>query len=190
MTFTEGSLLLAWLLLVLLTFAMTGLLRQVRELQATIASSDVGSAPGLEATLEPQVPGELVDTATFRGAFAELNGGRENQCVWVIVDPACRSCNYVLSAIASLGERFPDDLDVVVVSTGDIPEGVRGLVESYEHQSARIEQLGPVARPAVLVAQADGSLLSSSATDSLSFLESQLDPDLFSELHRRLLLEV
>jgi hypothetical protein len=82
-----SALVLAWVCLILMAFALSGLLWQVRDLKADLAN--VG-AQGRRPLLGKRVPG--------------FDGGRG---AVLVIDPGCGMCVPVLSAFAELATELP-----------------------------------------------------------------------------------
>lgn len=87
MTATGAGLVLAWALLILLAFAVAGLLRMVRELQATVA--------GLGASTATPLTGRRIDALAGEPTAS------------LVVDPACTLCRPQLEVFDTLPASYP-----------------------------------------------------------------------------------
>jgi hypothetical protein len=142
-----AAVLLAWLLLVLLAFAMAGLLRQVRDLQAALTRQrGTATRSGLPVSIRPSAG----------HAYAAV----------LLVDDGCPICARVAPAFARLAHGAPADIDFVLLRRSNSlawepPEGVRLVADQAAHH-----RLDPGWQPAVVVLDADGDVLATEPAGS------------------------
>lgn len=104
MSFPSAALLAVWVVLVLMAFAMAGLLRQQRDLQAAVLRlGGRPSPPPAPVQLRPTRPGATL--------------------VVVIADRRCTSCPDVLREFLRLAPELADDLEAVVLTASAAPDG-------------------------------------------------------------------
>jgi len=145
-----SAVVLAWLVLVLLAFAMLGILRQLRDLQQTVIQRN-NAGP----------------TAPRRELPAELRpqAGREYSAI-LLVDAGCPTCERVAPVFAELARTSSGDIDFVLLSYSDEQkwdalEGVRRVMDQ-----AAYHRLDPGWRPAVVVLDAAGEVLATEPAGS------------------------
>lgn len=153
MSVTAAALVLTWLCLIMLAFAMAGLLRQVRNLQADLAELGAQGARPLR--------GRRVDE--LAGAPAAI----------LVVDPGCRSCGPVLSAFAEIGATTPGRRFEVLChrASTDWPDlpAVNVRVDERLYR-----QLDVPWAPALLATDADGVVTSARPIDQPDDLRRHL----------------
>lgn len=103
MSFESSALLLAWVAIVLLAFAMAGLLRQIQAV-AVPASR----LPGLGPPVGTLVPAILPQAGSWSWPRLLL-----------FVDPDCTSCAALLPHVESLARR-PDGPAITILVSGDV----------------------------------------------------------------------
>lgn len=140
-----GAVVLAWLALALLAFAMAGLLRQLRDVQASLArphSDGTIARPSLQeipASVRPQ--------------------GNASYAVVLLVDNDCPICTEIAPVFADLAAAGERGMDFIVL--GRTPAGkfeqlwhCRYLADSDAYHS-----LDPGWRPAIIAVDADGKVV-------------------------------
>jgi hypothetical protein len=161
-----AAVVLAWLALIVLTFAMAGLLRQLRDIQAGIARP-VAQAPGV-APVSREIPESLRPRGTT------------TYSVVLLVDENCPLCAEVAPVFEQVAAAGSLDLTFVVLG--------RVRSESYE-QDGRIEyvadagayhRLDPGWRPAVLAVDTQGRVVVAEPAGSEEAMRAVL-----SEIDRR-----
>lgn len=156
MSITTAALVLAWMCLVLLAFALAGVLRQLREVQAELASMGGGGGGG--SPVGRTVP------ALSTGAVSAL----------LVVDPGCSRCDSIFEELVSVAatpgappcsalsfrpaERWPVSPAVPVRIDGEL-----------------YADLDVPWSPALLVTAPDGTVLRATPLGSPAELRDQID---------------
>ncbi|MGW5360133.1 hypothetical protein [Actinopolymorpha pittospori] len=141
-----GAVVLAWLALVLLTFAMAGLLRQLRDVQRSLlrARSD-------GVTTARRAPQEI--PASLRPQ------GSARHTVVLLVDNDCPICAEVAPVFADLAALGVPGADFVVLGRGP-GEKFESLPHCrYVVDAAACQLLDPGWRPALIVVDTDGKVV-------------------------------
>lgn len=135
MTVTAAGLVLAWVVLILLAFAVAGLLRMVRDLQEAVASGRAMPAASLVGRAVVGLAGEA--TATL------------------VIDPGCMLCGPMLEAFDKAAADSPQRQMRVVTHqvSPDWPEVTHVAVTADE---ALYRDLDVPWTPALLVTDAEG----------------------------------
>lgn len=108
MSFQAAALALAWVAILLLGLAMSGLMRQLHALQVhgVTLSSRVGLPPGSPAP----------------GWFHEIAGdGEARSTLLLFADPGCDSCELILPQVASFSAASAGHVNVLVVTRDGSP---------------------------------------------------------------------
>jgi hypothetical protein len=135
-----AALVLAWIVLIVLAFAMAGLLRQLRDLQAALRRG----VPAGQAPPDRPVP--------IRPADGKVRS------IVLLVDGHCPLCAEVAPVFADLARSGGTEVDFVVLSyaandIADRLDGVRFLADSDAYH-----RLDPGWRPAIVVVGQDGEI--------------------------------
>jgi hypothetical protein len=153
MSATAAALVLTWLCLILLAFAMAGLLRQVRDLQSDLAELGAQGARPLRGR-------RVAELAGAPGAI-------------LVVDPGCGVCVPVLRAFAGMAASVPDRRFEVLCyrASPDWPDlaGVNVRVDERLYR-----QLDVPWAPALLTTDADGVVTSARPIDEPDDLRRHL----------------
>lgn len=155
MTFQGTALLLAWVAIVLLAFAMSGLLRQIYALSAqrgTSGTAVIGPSPG----------------SSVRDLLGLL-GGEPRATALFFVDTHCEACSELLPELDRLA-TVQSDVRVAAV----FREGAAGYGDAafsvLEAQEPLFRRLSVSATPFGLLATADGTVTASQPIGSSSQL--------------------
>lgn len=142
---------LAWVVILLLALAMSGLLRQVKELQAQVPASSavpVGLAPGTPAPVIPSL------------------SRRDRPALLLFAEPGCDSCEMVLPLLEDFGNRVDGRACVAAVTREAMPDdhsrGLDVVVESEAFTQYRISFV-----PAAVMIGRDGIVLNSQPVGSV-----------------------
>lgn len=170
MSVLSAAVVLAWVCLVVLTLAMAGMLRQLRELQAEVAQ--------LGAT---QVGTSQVGTSQWRGGtgrqVAELAG--EGTLMLLVLDPGCSFCDAVHAPFTRLAGEHPGTRFEVLSPRERWagPPEVRSRVDQR-----LVTELDLPWAPALLLADAGGTVLATRPVQSAERLNEQVASLLAAEL--------
>lgn len=151
-----GAVVLAWLLLVVLAFAMAGLLRQLRDVQVALARS-MSAGPGAgSGTVHP--PREIPAVVRPRDGL--------DRAVILLVDHDCALCAEVAPVFAQLADEWSRSLDFVVlgrVADKKFEElnGVRYVVDP-----GACQRLDPGWRPALVIIDGGGKVVAAEPAGS------------------------
>jgi hypothetical protein len=161
MSVQTAALVLAWACLILLAFAMAGLLQQLRDIQARVIE------------LGAQGPQPLTGQR-----FEALAGGGPG--VVLLASPSCALCGPVLEAFVRISERRRD-LVFTGVSYGTSPDwpDTTGITMIIDHDLYR--DLDVPWSPALLLVDAQGTVMAAHPIDS----PSDLDPRIAELLQTR-----
>jgi hypothetical protein len=132
-----GAVVLAWLALIVLAFAMAGLLRQLRDVQAGLARP-VAQVPG-----QPPVLREIPASVRPRGASA--------YSVVLLVDENCPICAEVAPVFAQLAAAGSAALTFVVLGRSRSERYERDERVEYVADAGGYHRLDPGWRPAIVV---------------------------------------
>jgi hypothetical protein len=156
MSVLSAALTLAWGCLVVLTLAMAGMLRQVRELQTEVVAlrSEQGTQPW-RATLGRRLP--------------ELAGARP--AVLLVLDPGCGLCDEVHEPFTRLPDEHPDTRFEVLsprARWADAPS-IRSRVDP-----ALVAELDLPWAPALLHVDGDGTVLAAQPVVAATQIQQQV----------------
>lgn len=152
MSVMTAAMVLAWACLIILSLAMAGMLRQLRELQAEVAH--LGAPRWSDNTLRQ---------------VRELAG--EGPLLLLILDPGCSSCDAVHKPFSQLSAVYPSTRFEVLAPTArwaDAPQ-VRSRVDQR-----LVAELGLPWAPALLHADATGTVLATQPVPSPDQLGEQV----------------
>jgi thiol-disulfide isomerase/thioredoxin len=156
MSFTMSALLITWLAIALLAFAMSGLVRQVHALASSQAAHPrIG--PPIGAVL-PELNG------TLRASHPT------NPTVLLFSEATCSTCAELLPELARLATEHREAIHVGVFFRGRGTPIDGPTVETFENQSKVFDRLGISAVPYAIVASPQGVVLDSQLTGSVALL--------------------
>lgn len=146
MSFEATALLLSWVAIAMLAFAMAGLLRQIKVLTGLVAagSSLAGSGPQVGARLPPELRS---DTATNEPGRRQL---------LVFMEEHCPACAAIEPELARLGTT--ERVDIRLVFSGKAKQTPGHQLTTFEGMSAAFDQLGIPATPFAVRLGADGRI--------------------------------
>lgn len=163
MSFTSAALLAAWIVITLMTFAMAGLLRQQRDLQAAVA--------------------RLGGSAKRAPAPVRLRPTRESTTLAVLIaDHRCATCPDVLREFLRLAPELPSSMEAVVLtySAGN-SDGSGAWADVERSPDVRLvidadayHVLDPGWRPALLQIDHEGAVVREVPTGSPEALAAAL----------------
>jgi hypothetical protein len=156
-SFEQSALALAWVTILLLAFAMSGLLRQVHAILRAIQggrSLMAGPATGLVA---PRLP--------------QLNGAR--QSVLLFVEHSCPSCREAIQALAHAEAKVPDDRTYLVLYRGPAPEVAAdsSQLTVVPNASSAFDAMNIAVTPTAVVLDERRRVVTSAAVGSQSTME-------------------
>jgi thiol-disulfide isomerase/thioredoxin len=159
MSFQSAALLLAWIAIVILAFALAGLLRSVRALVAgrTPHTLRVGPAPGASLA-------EIVDVA-------ELGSGRPT--VLLFADESCSVCKAVFPKFNDLAETYRE-LSFGLMVSGETNGFRSEHVVVRASQQSLFDALAIRMTPFALSLNQDGTILEAEPAGSNERLESMV----------------
>lgn len=148
-----AAVVLAWLVLVVLAFAMAGLLRQLRDLQVALARSQQGGPTAGTPTRE--IPASVRPRAG--AAYA----------VVLVVDNECALCAEIAPVFAGLAAENPTGLDLLVLgrTSGEKFERLEGNAR-FVVDAAAWHRLDPGWRPALVAVDAEGTVVAAEPAGS------------------------
>ena len=152
MSVLTAAVVLAWACLAVLTLAMAGMLRQLRELQAELAQR---GAPQQHAIAGRRVP-ELAGTGSL---------------MLLVLDPGCSFCDTVHEPFARLAREHPG-IRFEVLSPRDRWAGAPGVRSRVDHKL--VTELDVPWAPALLHVGSDGTVLSGQPVQSPERLGEQV----------------
>ncbi|WFF02986.1 hypothetical protein [Micromonospora sp. WMMD964] len=157
MDLITAAVILAWIVLVLLAFALAGVLRQIRDIQATLQGHRTGLVP------QRQLPGTILPT------------GDKNLSLVLLVDEGCAVCAEVTPVFAELAAAHQGDIMFTLLSAArsDKFSAVEGV--GYLADSVGYHILDPGWRPAVALVDRDGEILLAEPAGSEAALRSVVD---------------
>lgn len=149
-----GAVVLAWLALVLLAFAMAGMLRQLRDLQAGVAS-----AAGLAAVAGGGVPG--VGTIPDNPQTPLSVRPRDDAvCALVLlVDDNCPVCAEVAPHFDDLANKSSAAVDFVVLARTPVAKFAGLTGARFVADPTACHLLDPGWRPAIVVLDQSGAMV-------------------------------
>ncbi len=152
MSFEATALVLAWGAIVLLAFAMAGLLRQVKALSAAL----VGEAPeGVGPARGQRVPRELLAGPGSNGGSADL---------LIFMERDCPGCAAIAPELEHLGETSDVPISLVFAERAK-PMG-NGRFRVLEDMSATFERLQIPATPFAVRVSGEGEIADAAAIGS------------------------
>ncbi|GAA2759112.1 hypothetical protein [Actinopolymorpha rutila] len=149
-----GAVVLAWLALVLLAFAMAGILRQLRDLQAGVAA-----AGGLAATADGGVLG--VGTIPDKPETPLSVRPRDDAVcsVVLLVDENCPVCAEVAPHFDDLANRSSAAVDFVVLARTPVAKFAGLTGARFVADPTACHLLDPGWRPAIVVLDRAGAMV-------------------------------
>jgi hypothetical protein len=156
MSFTMSALLVTWLAIALLAFAMSGLVRQVHALASSQAAHPrIGPPVG---TVLPELNG------TLRASHPT------NPTLLLFSEATCSTCAELLPELAQLATEHHEAIQVGVFFRGRRTPIDGPTVETFENQSKVFDRLGISAVPYAIVTSPQGVVLDSQLTGSVALL--------------------
>lgn len=158
MSVTAAALVLAWVCLALLAFAMSGLLHQLRDVQVALSRQHF---------LGPSAGRELPDAA-------RPQGGRRYAAL-LLVEEHCPICVEVTPLFVEVAVAGPDDIDFVVLTSSDGEkwqslDGVRHLADPVAYHL-----LDPGWRPAIVLVDRKGQVVAAEPASSGDSVRTVID---------------
>jgi hypothetical protein len=164
-SFEQSALMLAWIALVLLAFAMSGLMRQIQAVTRAIHGGRSLVAGPTTGLLAPRIP--------------QLDGAAES--VLLFVEPGCSSCDQALTTISRAAARSTDNRAYVVLYRDSAPEdGEQPGVATVSYASRMFEALNVAITPTIVVLNEHRRVAASAPVGSPEMLE-QLMPYISQE---------
>jgi hypothetical protein len=154
MSFELTALVLSWIAIALLAFAMAGILRQVRVLSQAVA---------LPRSLGPQ-------GATLPDELANGDAASRKPHVVLFLTRDCDVCEARRSELESLAERQNEELAFTVVYPDAGNGAGSGRVRALTHQGAVFQELAIPVTPFGVVAKPGGSIAFGEPVGSASAL--------------------
>lgn len=142
MEFMTAALLLTWVVLAVLAFGLAGLLRQLRDVQASLrAHADVTGEPTAPAVVWP------------------IQG--QGLAIVLVADDTCPICADLIPELPAVAEAAPTDVDVVVVASGSSTKWQDASPDRVRVVTApdALRGIDPGWRPALLAIDDSGRVL-------------------------------
>ncbi len=159
-TFEQSAILLAWVAITLLAFAMSGLLRQVHALTQALEgrrSLVPGPARGMAA---PEIP--------------QLDGAKRS--LLLFVDQRCSSCEDAVAMLAEGASRSSRDVAYLVLYRDDRPAvGEHAEVTTVAHASHVFDGLNVVVTPTAVALDERRRVIASTPVGSPDLLKQLVD---------------
>lgn len=158
-----AAVVLAWAVIVVLGFAMAGLLHQLRALQATISREHVaGSRAGS-------------DSSSRSMPVSVLPAGGQRLSAILLADDDCVICHEVAPAFAALAYARSAAFDSVILTYTDSETfaALRGV--RFVSDSSAYHMLNPGWRPALIIITANGNQLAAEPAGSEEAIRTLLD---------------
>ncbi|WP_039011434.1 methylamine dehydrogenase accessory protein MauD [Pseudomonas brassicacearum] len=129
---------LLWVLLLALSFAVMGLVRQIGVLHGRIAPA---GALMVDKGVAVNEPAPQITAADRHGRPVSFGYAAEKSQLLFFLSPTCPICKSLLPAIKSIAKEQADRLDVVFISDGDM-EAQQALIREHKLDNA-IYVVGP-----------------------------------------------
>lgn len=146
-----AAVVLAWIVLIVLAFAMAGLLRQLRDLQAALVRQHTSGAAGAAVRELPE-------------SVRPENG--KTHSVVLLVDDHCPICAEIAPVFAGLAEAGHVEVDFVVLSYSTNEKWVALDNIRYLPDAEAYHFLDPGWQPAVVVVGPNGEVLAAEPAGS------------------------
>jgi thiol-disulfide isomerase/thioredoxin len=155
MSFETALLVLAWIAILLLALAMSGLMRQIHVLQA--------HGPGRSESLGPR-PGTRVSSILFGPEFAD------RPVLAVFAEAACKSCEVILPELERLATSLNGHANVLVV-TKEAAESLPATKLKVVRSPQAFSELGIRFVPIALALSQEGIVLGAEPVGSEELLK-------------------
>ncbi|MGW0230627.1 hypothetical protein ACWDWO_20110 [Actinopolymorpha singaporensis] len=164
-----GAVVLAWLALVLLAFAMAGILRQLRDLQAAVAAAGV---VGLAAATDGGADG--VGTIPDKPETPLSVRPRDDAvcAVVLLVDDSCPVCAEVAPHFDDLANKSSAEVDFVVLARAPVAKFTGLTGARFVADPAACHLLDPGWRPAIVVLDRAGAMVTREPAGSKKVVEA------------------
>lgn len=123
---------LLWLLLLALSFAVMGLVRQIGVLHGRLAPA---GALMMDKGVAVNEPAPKVTASDRKGRPINFGYAAEKNQLLFFLSPTCPICKSLLPAIKSIAKEQADRLDVVFVSDGDM-DAQQALIREHQLEDA------------------------------------------------------
>ena len=157
-SFELSALLVTWIAILLLAFGMSGILRQLRALQASRSTVPFGLPSGLRA---PRLTG-VDDRWPHRSSLL------------VFMDTACSSCERLLGELGQVAEEVTDKIDLAVVFPSASKHTVPPNVRLFTSQAEAFEQFEVPLVPYAVALREDGVVLGGGPVGSIELLRRRV----------------
>jgi hypothetical protein len=157
MSFTMSALLITWLAIALLAFAMSGLVRQVHALASAQQDVPFRIGPPIGAVV-PDLNG------TLRASHPT------KPTVLLFSEATCSTCTELLPELARLATEHREAIQFAVVYRGERTAVADPGVAAFEHQSEVFDRLGISAVPYAIVTSPTGIVQDAQLTGSVPLL--------------------
>ena len=157
MSFMMSALLITWLAIALLAFAMSGLVRQVHALASSQQAVPFRTGPPIGAVLPD-----------LNGAVRVSHPTRPT--VLLFSEASCSTCAELLPELARLAGEHSERIQFGVVFRGNGTAVARPGVAAVEHRSELFDRLGISAVPYAIVTSPSGVVLDAQLTGSVALL--------------------
>jgi hypothetical protein len=157
MSFTMSALLITWLAIALLAFAMSGLVRQVHALASSQQAVPFRTGPPIGAIV-PDLNGTLRASHPTKPTMLLFS------------EATCSTCAELLPELARLAREHSEAIQFGVVfrERGTVVDDP--IVAAFEHQSELFERLGISAVPYAIVTSPSGVVQDAQLTGSVTLL--------------------
>lgn len=162
MSFLTSAVVLAWVTIAALAFAMSGLLRQIRILTAVVAPSGPRLGPALGSVAPPLTPGRDGEQA-------------RDMSLLVFVDDGCQSCNAVLERMAVIDGQLPSIGRRVAIFEGNATGFNKPGIETVWSAKKAFQAFRIPVTPYAVAVSAEGRIVAADAVGSAAAFDGFLE---------------
>lgn len=158
MSFLTAVLTLAWLAIIVLAFALAGVVRQLHDIKEAMRHGRGLPPPYGSATLP---------------ALQSMSGA--NRTVLLVVDDACATCRLIFPEYAAQARHVPDQEFRVLTYAESSRSWLDGAGVRVDVDPDAFGQLNLPWRPALVLIDSDGSVLDARPVGSVQSLQRTMD---------------
>jgi thiol-disulfide isomerase/thioredoxin len=158
MTFEASAIILAWVAILLLAFAMSGLLRQVHSLFALLQGGQTAVGPAL-GSRAPRLDG------------LDGEAGWLQPTILIFADSNCPSCERILSELPDLAEAHSGSLQFAAVFAKDSNGFTHPHILVLTRESTAFSDFRVTATPFAVAVTTNGRIAGTGLVGSITALE-------------------
>lgn len=162
MSFLTSAVVLAWVAIAALAFAMSGLLRQIRILTAVVAPSGPRLGPALGSVAPPLT----------RGIDGEQ---AQDMTLLLFVDDRCQSCNAVLESVVAIDGQRPSIGRRVAIFEGHASGFSKPGIETVTNAKEAFRAFRVPVTPYAVAVSAEGRIVAADAVGSAPAFDGFLE---------------